>query len=66
VGTAADSVSYVVITLKDGSTVRAEATAVGPQKYWGVPLSSSQQTGSHWIAYDAAGQAVASGPVPTG
>jgi hypothetical protein len=66
VGTAADSVSYVVITLRDGSTVRAEATAVGRQKYWGVPLSSSQQAGSRWTAYDASGQAVASGPVPTG
>ena len=66
VGTAADSVSYLVITLKDGSTVRAEATAVGPQKFWGVPLSSSQQAGSRWTAYDAAGTAVASGPVRTG
>jgi hypothetical protein len=66
VGTAADSVSYLVITLKDGSTVRAEATAVGSQKFWGVPLSSSQQTDSHWTAYDAAGRAVASGSVPTG
>jgi len=66
VGTAADSVSYVVITLKDGSTVRAEATAVGRQKFWGVPLSSSQQADSRWTAYDAAGQTVASGSVPTG
>ena len=66
VGTAADSVSYLVITLKDGSTVRAEATAVGSQKFWGVPLSSSQQADSRWTAYDAAGQAVASGSVPTG
>jgi hypothetical protein len=65
VGTAADSVSYVVITLKDGSTVRAEATAVGRQKFWGVPLSLSQQADSRWTAYDAAGQAVASGSVPT-
>jgi hypothetical protein len=66
VGTAADSVSYLVITLKDGSTVRAEATAVGSQKFWGVPLSSSQQTGARWTAYDDAGQAVASGSIPTG
>ena len=65
-GTAADSVSYVVITLKDGSTVRAEATAVGSQKFWGVPLSSSQQAGARWTAYDTAGQPVASGSVPTG
>ena len=66
VGTAADSVSYLVITLKDGSTVRAEATAVGSQKFWGVPLSSSQQTGARWTAYDDAGQAVASGSIHTG
>jgi hypothetical protein len=66
VGTAAGSVSYVVITLKDGSTVRADATAIGRQKFWGVPLSSSQQADSRWTAYDAAGQPVASGSVPTG
>ena len=66
VGTAADSVSYLVITLKDGSTVRAAATAVGRQKFWGVPLSSSQQADSRWTAYDDAGRAVASGSIPTG
>jgi len=65
-GTAADSVSYLVITLKDGSTVRAEATAVGRQRFWGVPLSSSQQADSRWTAYDDAGRTVASGSVPTG
>ena len=66
IGTAADSVPYLVITLKDGSTVRAEATAVGQQKFWGVPLSSSQQAHSRWTAYDEAGQPVASGTIPTG
>jgi hypothetical protein len=66
VGTAADSVSYLVITLKDGSTVRAEATAVGRQKFWGVPLSHSEQVGARWTAYDDAGQTVASGPIRTG
>ena len=66
VGTAADSVSYLVITLKDGSTVQADTTSVGGQKFWGVPLSSSQQADSRWTAYDSAGQAVASGSVPTG
>jgi hypothetical protein len=66
VGTAADSVSYLVITLKDGSTVRAEATPVGSQKFWGVPLSSSQQTGARWTAYDDAGQPVGSGSIPAG
>ena len=66
IGTAADSVSYLVITLKDGSTVRAEATAVGQQKFWGVPLSWSQQADARWTAYDDAGQAVASGSIRTG
>jgi hypothetical protein len=65
-GTAADSVSYLVITLKDGRTVRAEATAVGSQKFWGLPLSQSEQTGARWTAYDDAGQAVGSSSVPTG
>jgi hypothetical protein len=64
VGTAADSVSYLVITLKDGSTVRADATAVGSQKFWGVPLSSSQQAGARWTAYDPAGRPVSSGTMP--
>jgi hypothetical protein len=64
VGTAADSVSSVVITLKDGSTVRADATAVGRGKFWGVPLSSSQQTGARWTAYDAAGRPISSGTMP--
>jgi hypothetical protein len=66
VGTAADSVSYLVITLKDGSTVQADTTSVGGQKFWGVPLSSAQQTGARWTAYDNAGHAVGSSSIPTG
>jgi hypothetical protein len=66
IGTAADSVSYLVITLKDGSTMRAAATAVGSQKFWGVPLSGSQQADARWTAYDGAGKAVGSGSVGTG
>ena len=62
-GTAADSVSYLVITLKDGSTVRAGVTAVGSQKFWGVPAQLVQQTGARWTAYNAAGKPVASGSV---
>jgi len=61
VGTAADSVSYLVITLKDGSTVRADATAVGGHKFWGLPLGMSQQAGSRWTAYTAAGHPVTAG-----
>jgi hypothetical protein len=59
-------VSYLVITLKDGSTVQADTTSVGGQKFWGVPLSSAQQTGARWTAYDNAGQAVGSSSIPTG
>jgi hypothetical protein len=66
VGTAADSVSYLVITLKDGSTVQADTTSVGGQKFWGVPLSSAQQAGARWTAYDNAGQAVGSSSIPAG
>jgi hypothetical protein len=65
-GTAADSVSYLVITLKDGSTVRAAASAVGSQKFWGVPLTWAQQADAHWAAYDDAGTVVASGSIRTG
>jgi hypothetical protein len=66
IGTAADSVSYLVFTLKDGSTVRAAATAVGSQKFWGVPLTWAQQADARWTAYDDAGKAVGSGSVRTG
>ena len=58
--------SYLVITLKDGSTVRAAATAVGSQKFWAVPLTWAQQADAHWTAYDDAGKAVGSGSVRTG
>jgi hypothetical protein len=66
IGTAADSVSYLLITLKDGSTVRADATAVASQKFWGVTLSGSQQADARWTAYDAGGKAVGSGSFRTG
>jgi hypothetical protein len=64
-GSAAPAVSYLTFTRKDGSTLRAAATAVGPQKFWIVPLTEQEQTGSRWTAYDAAGKAVASGAVAT-
>lgn len=60
-GAAAASVSYVTITRKDGSTLRAELTTVGPQKFWAVPLNQSQQASARWTAYDDAGKAVGSG-----
>jgi hypothetical protein len=62
-GSAAPSVSYLTITRKGGSTVRAAATAVGPQKFWVVALSRSEQASARWTAYDDAGKAVASGSV---
>lgn len=63
-GSAARSVSYLTFTRKDGSTLRAEATAVGPQKFWVVPLTQQEQAGARWTAYDAAGRPVASGSLP--
>jgi hypothetical protein len=65
-GSAAERVSYVIITRKDGTTVRAAAIAVGPQKFWAVPLPWSQRVGARWTAYDDAGKAVGSGSVETG
>ncbi len=62
-GTAADSVSYLMITLKDGAAVRVGVTAVGPDKFWGVGLGGQAQTGARWTAYDAEGKSVGSGSV---
>lgn len=53
--------SYVLITLKDGSTMRVAATTVGPRKFWAFYLSRPSRTGDRWAAYDAAGKVVASG-----
>jgi hypothetical protein len=63
-GTAADSVSYLVITPKAGDPVRVPATAVGGQKFWGVVLSQRARSGARWTAYDAAGRPVSSGALP--
>jgi len=65
-GSAAESVSYLTITRRDGSTLRAAAIAVGPHKFWAVPLSQAEQSGARWTAYDAAGKAVGSGSIPLG
>jgi hypothetical protein len=62
-GAAAESVSYVTITRKHGRALRAEPAAVGPQRFWAVPLSQPEQAGAHWTAYDHDGKAVASGSV---
>ena len=60
-GSAAASVSRVVVTLKDGSILRVAVTAVGQQKFWAFSLSQQAEAGSRWTAYNAAGQPVASG-----
>jgi hypothetical protein len=62
-GTAADSVSAVVVTLKDGSTRRVGVTQVGRQKFWALALTDQEYPGARWAAYDAAGNQVASGRV---
>ena len=65
-GSAAERVSYLTITRKDGGTVRAAAIAVGPQKFWAVPLPWSQHVGARWTAYDDEGKAVGSGTIQAG
>jgi hypothetical protein len=69
-GSAADSVSSVVITLTDGSTRRVGVTEVGRQRFWAFYLGNPADVGARWAAYDGAGQQVASGsvsePVPPG
>jgi hypothetical protein len=37
------------------------ATAVGPEKFWAIPLTRNEQMSGHFTAYNAAGQQVASG-----
>jgi hypothetical protein len=62
-GTAADSVSYLMITFEDGSATRAGATTIGGQKFWGVGFGRKGDNGARWTAYDAAGKPVGSGSV---
>jgi hypothetical protein len=61
-GTAAESVSYLMVTPKGGTIpVRADVVAVGPQKFWAISLSKNEQLDGHFAAYDGAGKLVASG-----
>jgi hypothetical protein len=61
-GTAAASVSYLMVTPKGASApVRVNVTGVGPEKFWAIELSKNEQMNGHFTAYDAAGQQVASG-----
>lgn len=62
-GTAADSVSYVIVTLKDGSAQRVGVTAIGPERFWGVGVGRKSVTGARWAAYNVEGKLVASGKV---
>ena len=62
-GTAADSVSYVMITFKHGSAIRVGVTDIGPERFWGAGLGARSSTGARWTAYTADGKRVASGSV---
>ena len=62
-GTAADSVSYLIVTLKGGSAQRVGVTAIGPERFWGVGVGGKSVTGARWAAYNADGKLVASGRV---
>jgi hypothetical protein len=62
-GIAADSVSYVVITFRHGSALRAGVTNIGPERFWGVWFGARSATGARWTAYNAEGKRVASGSV---
>jgi hypothetical protein len=61
-GTAAESVSYLMVTPKGASTrMRVDVTAVGSEKFWAFHLTKNEQMGGHWTAYDEVGRQVASG-----
>jgi hypothetical protein len=60
-GTAADPVSYLVVTLEGGTTIRVGLTAVGQQKYFVFRLSRAPSNADRWTAYDATGKPVKSG-----
>ena len=61
-GTAAASVSYLMVTPKGGiAPARVNVIAVGHQKFWAIQLSKNEQMGGHFTAYDAAGKLIASG-----
>ena len=62
-GTAADTVAYLRITLKDGSAIRVGVTTIGGEKFWGAGLGGKAPAGARWTAYNAEGKAVASGSV---
>jgi hypothetical protein len=59
-GPAGLDVSYVVVTLTDGATLRAPAVRAGDQDFFAVVLRNGQ-TPRRWAAYDAARAEVCSG-----
>jgi len=63
-GSAAPSVSRVIVTLKGGGSLRVPAVAVGNEKLWAFALAKGQAVKS-WTAYDGAGRKVASGTAAT-
>jgi hypothetical protein len=54
-GSAAASVSWVVVTLKGGGTLRVPAVAVGNERLWAFALVKGQAV-RNWTAYSAAGK----------
>ena len=60
-GSAAADVERVVIILRGGGTIRAQAVSAGAQKFFAFALSHGQHT-VRWHAYDAAGHETSSGP----
>jgi hypothetical protein len=59
-GSAARSVSYVVITPTDGRAFRVGVVTVGDERLFAFALGNGQ-TLKRWAAYDAAGRMLASG-----
>jgi hypothetical protein len=57
-GTASASVSYVVGTLSDGSTIRAQAVDTGGPKFWAWAVPHGQRLG-RVVFYSASGRQVA-------
>jgi len=59
-GSAAPSVSYLIVRLTDGRSFRVGVAAIDGEKLFAFALGKGQ-TLSQWTAYDAAGQALSSG-----
>ncbi len=62
-GSAAASVSYLIVRLTDGHSFRVRVVAVGSEKLFAFALGTGQ-TVRLWTAYDAAGKPLTSGTLP--